>query len=89
MNLTDGMVVEIEGVSSETVADELCASAKFRTLELRRLGPLAILVSGQVSLQVLRNTLEKEGVILRVQGDILTVRETAAASTSTYYGRSR
>ena len=50
-------------VSSETVADELCASAKFRALELRRLGPLAILVSGQVSLQVLRNTLEKEGVI--------------------------
>ncbi|MGH2478711.1 MAG: helicase-associated domain-containing protein, partial [Ktedonobacteraceae bacterium] len=76
-------------VSSESVADELCASAKFRALELRRLGPLAILVSGQVSLQVLRNTLEKEGVILRVQGDILTARETATASSSTYYGRSR
>ncbi|MEO7019181.1 MAG: helicase-associated domain-containing protein [Ktedonobacteraceae bacterium] len=76
-------------VSSESVADEICASAKFRTLELRRLGPCAVLVGGQVSLQVLRNTLEKEGVILRVQGDILTVRETAAASSSTYYGRSR
>lgn len=76
-------------VSNEAVADELCASAKFRALELRRLGPCAVLVEGQVSLQVLRNTLEKEGVILRVQGEILTARETAKAAASTYYGRSR
>ncbi|MGH2506038.1 MAG: helicase-associated domain-containing protein, partial [Ktedonobacteraceae bacterium] len=72
-------------VSSEAVADEICASAKFRTLELRRLGPCAILVGGQISLQVLRNTLEKEGVILRVQGEILTGRETATTSASTSY----
>lgn len=72
-------------VSSEAVADEICASPKFRALELRRLGPRAIAVGGQVSLQVLRSTLEKDSVILHVQGDILSVRE--AASTSTYYGR--
>lgn len=78
-------------VSSEAVADEICASAKFRALGLRRLGPCAILIGGQVSVQVLRTTLEKEGVILRVQGDILTARETAAmvASTSYSYGRSK
>lgn len=76
-------------VSTETVADEICASPKFRALELRRLGPCAIVVSGQVSLQVLRSTLEKEGVIMRVQGDILTAREVASTSSSTYYGRRR
>jgi hypothetical protein len=75
-------------VGSEAVADEICSSAKLRTLELRRLGPCAIAVGGQVSLQVLRTTLEKEGLILHIQGDILTVRD-IASSTSTYYGRRR
>lgn len=72
-------------VSSENVADEICASSKFRSLGLRRLGPRAIAVGGQVSLQVLRSTLEKDGVILHIQGDILSARD--ATSASTYYGR--
>lgn len=77
-------------VSSATVADEICSSPKLRALELRRLGPCAILVGGQVSLPTLRTTLEKQGVILRVQGDILTLRETATvSSSSTSYGRWR
>lgn len=84
---TVSQVILLE-VSSETVADEICASPKFRSLELRRLGPCAITVGGQVSLQVLRSTLEKEGVILHIQGDILNAREFAAASTSGY-GRRR
>lgn len=72
-------------VNNEAVADEICSSAKFRTLELRRLGPLAIAVQGQVSLQVLRTTLEKGGLIVRIQGDIVNVRD----AVSTYYGRRR
>ena len=84
---TVSQVILLE-VSSEAVADELCTSSKFRSLELRRLGPCAIAVGGQVSLQVLRSTLEKEGVILRVQGDILNARDVTAAS-STYYGHGR
>ncbi|HEY3991643.1 MAG TPA: helicase-associated domain-containing protein [Ktedonobacteraceae bacterium] len=75
-------------VGSEAIADEICASPKFRTLELRRLGPCAIVIGGQVSLQVLRTTLEKEGVILHIQGDILSAREFASAVTSGY-GRQR
>lgn len=72
-------------VSSESVADELCASPKFRSLALRRLGSRAIAVGSQVSLQVLRSTLEKDGVILHIQGDILSARDVSSAST--YYGR--
>lgn len=74
-------------VDSESVADEICASPKARALELRRLGPCAIAVGAQVSLQVLRTTLEKDGVILHIQGDILSARD--VASSSTYYGRRR
>lgn len=75
-------------VSSASIADEICASTKLRTLELRRLGPCAIAVGGQVSLQALRTALEKEGVILHIQGDILSAREIATATTSGY-GRRR
>jgi DNA-binding transcriptional ArsR family regulator len=84
---TVSQVILLE-VSSEAVADEICASSKFRALELRRLGPCAIAVGGQISLQVLRSTLEKEGVILHIQGDILSARDVASPS-STYYGRRR
>jgi hypothetical protein len=82
-NATVSQIIVLE-VNNETVADEICASPKFRTLELRRLGPCAIAVGGQVSVQVLRSTLEKEGVIMRVQGDIIT---TPRDHSSTYYGK--
>jgi hypothetical protein len=72
-------------VSSEGAADEICTSAKFRSLEPRRLGPRAIALDGQASLQTLRSALEKEGVIVRVQGNILNARDHA----STYYGKRR
>ncbi len=84
---TVSQVILLE-VSSETIADEICASPRLRALEPRRLGPCAIAVGGQVSLQVLRTTLEKEGIILHIQGDILTAREFASASISGY-GRRR
>ena len=71
-------------VSSEAIADEICASPKFRALELRRLGPCALAIDGQVSMQVLRTTLEKEGIIMRVQGNILSTREFASTSISGY-----
>lgn len=86
-NATISQIILLE-VSEESVADEICASPKLRSLEPRRLGPRAIAVGSQVSLQVLRSTLEKEGVILSVQGEILTARDYA---TTTYsgYGRRR
>lgn len=83
-NATISQIIVIE-VGSESVADEIYASTKLRSLELRRLGPCAIAVGGQVSLQVLRTALEKEGIILHIQGDILNARD--GATTSTSYGK--
>ncbi|HVU67457.1 MAG TPA: helicase-associated domain-containing protein [Ktedonobacteraceae bacterium] len=83
-NATISQMILIE-VSSEAMADEIFASPKLRSLELRRLGPCAIAVGNQVSLQVLRTALEKEGIILHIQGDIMNARDFAASSTS--YGR--
>jgi hypothetical protein len=81
---TISQVILLE-LSSETAADEICGSARLRNLELRRLGPLAVLVEGHVSLQVLRSTLEKEGVIAHIHGEILNARDFSSPS----YGRSR
>jgi hypothetical protein len=84
---TISQVILLE-VSSEAIADEMCTSPKLRSLQLRRLGPCAIAVGGQISLQVLRTALEREGIILHIQGDILSAREIASSSTSVY-GRRR
>jgi hypothetical protein len=85
-NATISQIILIE-VSSEAIADEILAAPKLRSLELRRLGPCAIAVGSQTSLQVLRTALEKEGIILHIQGDILNARDVSSASTS--YGRRR
>ncbi len=71
-------------VTNESTADEILASAKFHSLELRRLGPCALAVGGQITFQVLRTALEKEGLIVRIQGDILSPRDALIS-----YGRSR
>ncbi|HEY0752755.1 MAG TPA: helicase-associated domain-containing protein [Ktedonobacteraceae bacterium] len=84
---TVSQVILLE-VSNEAVADEICASTKLRALELRRVGPRAIALGAQASLQVLRTTLEKEGIILHIQGDILSSRDVTGTTTSGY-GRRR
>lgn len=73
-------------LGNEALTDELCHSSKLSNLGLRRLGPCAVAVESQVSLQVLRSTLEKEGMIVRVQGNILTAKDTL---TTSYYDRRR
>lgn len=66
-NATLSQVILLE-VDNENDADEICTSARLRALGLRRLGPCAIAVGDQVSLQTLRSTLEKEGVVLHISG---------------------
>jgi hypothetical protein len=56
-------------VSSEALADEICASSKLQSFELRRLGPCAIAAHGDVN--SLRRTLDKEGIAVNVSGDSL------------------
>ena len=59
-------------VSSEAAADELSSSSKFKEFNLRKIAPRILIVSNDVNVQTLRNTLNKEGVIVRISGEIFT-----------------
>ncbi len=59
-------------VSSEAAADELSSSSKFKEFNLRKIAPCILIVSNDVNVQTLRNTLNKEGVIVRISGEIFT-----------------
>jgi Helicase conserved C-terminal domain len=59
-------------VSSEAVADQACSSAKLQPFNLRRLGPCTLIVSSDINLQELRRIFEKEGILVRFRGEILT-----------------
>ncbi len=64
-------------VPTEAQAEELLASSKLQELDLRRLGPCAIAVGGDVTLQKLRSALDKEGIVAHISGDIITRRDNA------------
>jgi hypothetical protein len=59
-------------VSSEAVADQACSSTKLQPFNLRRLGPRTLIVSNDINLQELRRIFEKEGILVRFSGEILT-----------------
>lgn len=59
-------------VSSENVADEMMASAKFKTYRLRKLAPRVLVAPGDINIQELRRAIEKEGIIARLSGEIIT-----------------
>jgi hypothetical protein len=64
-------------VATEAQADEMCASSKLQhELDLRRIGPRAIAVGSDVTLQRLRSALDKEGIVANISGDIITRRDT-------------
>lgn len=74
-------------VPSEALANEICSSPKFKAFGLRRIGPCVIAVSGDTSLTELRRTLDKEGIIVRISGDIYT--KPVASATYKRYGYNR
>lgn len=51
-------------VTDEALAEELCASSKYKSFNLRRLGPLSVAASGD--LNALRRALDKEGINVNV-----------------------
>lgn len=59
-------------VSSESVADEMMVSAKFKTYRLRKLAPRVLVAPGNINIQELRRAIEKEGIIARLSGEIIT-----------------
>ena len=72
-------------VSSEAVADEICSSPKLQTFNLRKLTPRMLVVSSDINLQELRRILEKEGIIVRVGGNVVAQQNRYALS----FGRPR
>ncbi|HXZ05877.1 MAG TPA: helicase-associated domain-containing protein [Ktedonobacteraceae bacterium] len=70
-------------VPSEAIANEICSSPKLSALGLRRIAPCVIAVDNDTTLQKLRSTLDKEGIVVRVKGDI--VSKSAASTTNRRY----
>jgi hypothetical protein len=67
-------------VPSEALANEICSSPKLSAFGLRRIAPFVIAVDGDTSLQDLRRALDKEGIVVRISGDIVS----KSAPSSTY-----
>ena len=59
-------------VPSEAIANEICSSPKLSVLGLRRIAPCVIAVDSGTSLQDLRRALDKEGIVVRISGDIVS-----------------
>ena len=57
---------------SEAIANEICSSPKLSVLGLRRIAPCVIAVDSGTSLQDLRRALDKEGIVVRISGDIVS-----------------
>ena len=79
VNISQVYLIE---VPSESLANEVAASAKLKSFGLRRLGPCALIASNDINLQELRKTLEKEGIVARILGEIAPHE---ATRTTTYY----
>jgi hypothetical protein len=69
VNVSQVLLLE---VPSETLANEICASPKLKAFGLRRLAPCVIAVGSDAGLQELRRALDKEGIVVRISGDIVT-----------------
>lgn len=59
-------------VSAESVADELCASSKFKSYGFQRLGPTTLAVSNTTNLSNLRSALEKETIFVKLSGEVFS-----------------
>ncbi len=67
-------------VPSEAIANEICSSPKLSVFGLRRIAPCVIAVDSDTSLQDLRRALDKEGIVVRISGDIVS----KSAMSTTY-----
>jgi hypothetical protein len=61
-------------VSSEAVTDEIMASPKLQSLQLRKLTPRVLVAPNEINLQEIRRLLEKEGIIVHISDGILTIQ---------------
>src|SRR5579863_9713589 len=59
-------------VSSDSTADEICASPKLAAFKLRKIAPCLVVAGSEVNLQELQRILDKEGIAVRLSGKIVT-----------------
>jgi len=59
-------------VPGEALANEICSSPKFKSFGLRRIAPCVIAVSSDAGITELRRAFEKEGIVVRISGEIAT-----------------
>ena len=59
-------------VPSEAIANEICSSPKLSVFGLRRIAPCVIAADSGTSLSDLRRALDKEGIVVRISGDIVS-----------------
>jgi hypothetical protein len=69
VSISQVLILDVPG---EALANEICSSPRLKALGLRRIGPCVIAVSGDTSLTELRRTLEKEGIVVKINGEIFT-----------------
>ena len=72
-------------VESESLANEILLLPGLKSLGLRRLGPCAIAADAGVTFAEMRRTLEKEGIVVHVNGQIIMRRDYSTVT----YGRPR
>jgi hypothetical protein len=77
-SISQVLLLEVE---SESLANEIFALPKLKSLGLRRLGPCTMAANSGVTFSELRRTLEKEGIVVHVNGQIIMRRD---YSTVTY-----
>ena len=83
VNISQVFLVE---TPSESMGDDLVTRENLQNYGLRRLGPSAFVTSNDTNIQELRRSLEKEGIVARVHGDITTQSTRQTSTSSTYYG---
>ncbi|HEX6482190.1 MAG TPA: helicase-associated domain-containing protein [Ktedonobacteraceae bacterium] len=81
-SISQVLLLEVE---SESLADEIFAMPKLKSLGLRRPGPCAITAGSGVTFSELRRTLEKEGIVVHINGQIIMRRDYNTVT----YGRPR
>jgi hypothetical protein len=81
-SISQVLLLEVE---SESLANEIFAMPKLKSLGLRRLGPCAMTADSGVTFSELRRTLEKEGIVVHINGQIIMRRDYSSVT----YGRPR
>jgi hypothetical protein len=81
-SISQVLLLEVE---SESLANEIFALPKLKSLGLRRLGSCTIAANSGVTFSELRRTLEKEGIVVHINGQIVMRRDYSTVT----YGRSQ